>query len=176
MASSPPTIVNSVRREVYQACLDIALLSPGFFRLTVPTGGGKTRSSLAFALKHAQQYGMKRILYAIPYTSIIEQTASEFRRIFSDDVLEHHSSIVPADPDVPNKREMWTRLASENWDASLIVTTTVQLFELLLGNSTSKCRKLHNVANSVIILDEVQMLPVHLLTPLLDILRQLIEH
>src|SRR5262249_46869355 len=112
--------------------------------------------------------------------SIIEQTADVFRGIFSAHaraILEHHSAVALPDPSTtPTPEEVWQRLAAENWDAPLIVTTTVQLFESLLGRSTSACRKLHHIARSVIILDEVQMLPTHLLEPILDVLRQLVAH
>lgn len=178
-ASCPDTPVNQVRVKVYQDCLKAAALPPGFFRLTVPTGGGKTRSSLAFALTHAQHYHLERVIYAIPYMSITEQTAREFLGIFPEEdiILEHHSSISPPeDPDNPTSQEMWSRLAAENWDARLIVTTTVQLFESLMAHTTSACRKLHNIARSVIILDEVQMLPTHLLTTILDVLRQMVTY
>lgn len=177
-ADKPQSDLNAIRNEVYASCLQTANLPPGFFRLAVPTGGGKTLSSLAFALRHALKYDHERIIYAIPYTSIIDQTAKVFRDILGDDqaLIEHHSDISLQDPEKPTPAEIHRRLAAENWDASLIVTTTVQLFESLLGCGTSKCRKLHNIARSVIVLDEVQMLPVHFLTTILDVLRQLVAH
>jgi CRISPR-associated endonuclease/helicase Cas3 len=174
-STAPASRLNGIRRDVYQACLAAAVQSPGAFKLTVPTGGGKTRSSLAFALEHARSHRLDRVIYAIPYTSIVDQTVQEFEGIFGPDVvLEHHSALEP-DEGRP-EWEMWRRLASQNWDAPLVVTTTVQLFESLFGNRPGKCRKVHRLARSVIVLDEVQTLPVKLLKPLVDGLRCLCEH
>ena len=144
--------------------------------MTIPTGGGKTLSSLAFALEHAIKHKKRRIIYAIPYTSIIDQTADVFREIFSsfDNLMvEHHSNI---EPDKESEENHWSRLATENWDAPLVVTTTVQLFESLFAARTSRCRKLHNLANSVIVLDEIQLLPVHCLDPIRRVIGLLSEH
>jgi len=160
--------VNQQREYVLEDCLQAAEREPGLFSLTVPTGGGKTLASLAFALNHAKKHGKRRIIYVIPFTSIIEQNAKVFRDILGDDaVLEHHCNFIPDDSD-------WkTRLSSENWDAPLVVTTNVQFFNSFYANKTSKCRKLHNVAESVIIFDEVQAIPVEKLKPCLEVVKEL---
>jgi CRISPR-associated endonuclease/helicase Cas3 len=165
---APDTAINRHRAAILKNCLNAAGHPPGFFSLTVPTGGGKTLSSLSFAFKHALKHGLERIIYVIPYTSIIEQNAAIFRDILGDKaVLEHHSNFEPEEED--NR----SRLASENWDAPLVVTTNVQFFESLFARKPSRCRKLHNLVKSVVILDEAQMLPVPLLKPCLEALREI---
>lgn len=165
--------INGRRTEILKNCIKEGEDEKGIFRLTVPTGGGKTIASLAFALKHAVKHGMDRIIYVIPYTSIIEQNAQIFRDILGEqNVLENHCNV-----DYSNSEEFKPmQLASENWDKPVIVTTNVQFFESLFSNKSSKCRKIHNIANSVIILDEAQMLPMDYLIPCTAMLQELVQN
>lgn len=166
----PQSQVNKIRSQVQQVCRQRAVDSPGFYSLTVPTGGGKTLSSLVWAMHHAVCHGLQRIIIAIPYTSIIVQTAAILRDIFGEEnVLEHHSNVSvgeQADGELHQRR----CLATENWDYPIIVTTNVQLFESLMSSHSSHCRKLHNICHSVLILDEVQTLPTDFLQPIVDTL------
>jgi len=168
---SEATSMNAMRARVLDACRTKAELEPGAFTLTVPTGGGKTLASLAFALEHAVKYGLRRVIVVIPFTSIIEQTAAVYREALGENaVLEHHTNV---DPD---KETPANRIASDNWDAPVVVTTSVQFFESLYSNRPSRCRKLHRIARSVVVFDEVQTFPVKLLVPVKQVLRELPEH
>lgn len=172
--ADPKTPLDQKRNEIQQACIDRAADAPGLFSLTVPTGGGKTLSSLAFALRHAMLHGKKRILYVIPYQNIIEQTADVFRRAIGEDaVLEHHTGFAFDDDDQAHLR---LRFAAENWDYPVIVTTSVRFFESLFSARTSQLRKIHRIADSVVILDEAQMLPLPYLLPCIDALAELTRH
>ncbi|NLI11312.1 MAG: CRISPR-associated helicase Cas3' [Peptococcaceae bacterium] len=174
---SDPTPVNQIRKIVYDACMAEALAKPGLYRLTVPTGGGKTRSALAFALEHALANGQQRVIFALPYTSIIDQTAKVYKDIFgANAVLEHHSQVTIKDEEDESKEILSLRLAEENWDVPIVVTTTVQLLESLFSNNPTRCRKIHRLARSVIVFDEAQTLPAELLKPTLQVLRDLIEN
>ena len=189
-APNPKTnpAITAMRRKVQTLCRQAAALRPGCYSLTVPTGGGKTFASLAFALEHAVHHGLRRIIYVIPFTSIIEQNAAEFRKALGPygeyAVLEHHSgasAFSDAEENAGAEQAKHAnnladlRLAAENWDASLVATTAVQFFESLFACRPSTCRKLHNLADSVIILDEAQMLPPELLNPCVMALRELVR-
>ena len=168
--------LNRLRSEILEHAVEQATQAQGLFTLTVPTGGGKTFTSMAFALEHAKRHGMRRVIYVIPFTSIIEQNAAEFRKAFSElgeqAVLEHHSTFDDGKLQGEATKDK-LRLASENWDAPVIVTTAVQFFESLFADRSSRCRKLHNIAGSIIILDEAQMLPLNLLLPIMQAIKEL---
>ena len=175
--NAPKSEINDWRALILKECRIVANEIPGLFSLTVPTGGGKTFSSIAFAIDHAVKHDLNRIIYVIPYPSIIEQTAGIFKSIFgAHAVLEHHSNIIIEKDIDDEEAEEDRRLAAENWDAPIIVTTNVQFFESFFANRSSKTRKLHNVAGSVVILDEAQMLPVPYLRPTLAVIRELAEN
>lgn len=182
LSSGLHSTLGAARDAMYQDCLRAAEQPPGLFRLAIPTGGGKTRSGMAFALHHALRHGLKRVIVAVPFISVTEQTADVYREIFQNGdeeqvVLEHHSGATQRDETADySPQERWRRMAAENWDAPIVVTTTVQFFQSLFANSTTSCRKLHRLARSVIILDEVQTLPPQLLTPILDTIQQLCAH
>ncbi len=180
VAKAADSPINKIRNIVQKRCLEISNGAPGFYSLTVPTGGGKTISSVVWAVNHALKQGKKRIIIAIPYTSIIVQTAETLRKIFGEEnVLEHHSntnmekvkeSKTKKDEKLADMR-LKMKLATENWDYPIVITTNVQLFESMFSNKPSSCRKLHNLCNSVLILDEVQTLPIDYLQPIVDALK-----
>jgi len=172
----PHGALSQIRHSIYERALTFAQQDRGFFRLTAPTGSGKTLASLAFALRHAVKHAqIQRIIYAAPYTSIIDQTANEYRKYLPPEaILEHHSAIQLSDTESQATEADRLREAMERWEAPVIVTTTVQLFESLFANGRSRCRKLHNICNSIIILDEAQCLPSRLLDPTLDMLQSLV--
>ena len=174
----PKNELNRQRCEILSACRERGRQeAPGLFTLTVPTGGGKTVASLAFALEHAVEAGMQRIIYVVPYTSIIEQTADVFREILgADQVLEHHSGVLYETGDHATAESMLMAQATENWDIPVVVTTAVQFFESLYSNRPSACRKLHHLAKSVIVMDEAQMLPVENLWPCVHAISELTAH
>lgn len=173
------TELNKKRCEILRQCIDAGKeRDRGLYTLTVPTGGGKTVSSLAFALNHAKQHEMKRVIYVIPYTSIIDQTAQVFQGILGpENVVEHHSGLNDwLGEDEPTPEQARKILATENWDAPIIVTTAVQFFESLFSNKPSRCRKLHNIANSVVIFDEAQTLPMDYLRPCVMAISELVKN
>ena len=164
--------INEIRQEILQDCLTSAEKEQGLFTLTVPTGGGKTLSSLAFALKHAQKHGLRRVIYVIPYTSITQQNAAVFRERLGDEiVLEHHSNVL-----YDHEVDFRTKWATENWEIPIVVTTNVQFFESFYSANPSACRKLHNLANSVIIFDEAQNLPLTYLSSCMMAISELIKN
>lgn len=164
--------IDGRRSEILRNCLEMGKSPKGLFHLTVPTGGGKTVASLAFALQHAVEHHMDRVIYVIPYTSIIEQNAQVFREILgNENVLENHSNV---DYEISEDFKPM-QLATENWDKPVVVTTNVQFFESLYANKSSKCRKLHNIVNSVIIFDEAQMLPPNYLKPCMAMIEELLQ-
>jgi CRISPR-associated endonuclease/helicase Cas3 len=169
--------INQLRNTAREQVVSKALLSQGFYSLALPTGMGKTLTSLAWALRHAREHGLKRIIIVLPYISIIDQTAQELKRIFGKEwVLEHHSSYNEGEEDVEENAETYSseakrkQLACENWDFPIIVTTTVQFFESMFSNKPAKCRKVHNISESVVIFDEVQSIPKEIILPTLRIL------
>jgi CRISPR-associated endonuclease/helicase Cas3 len=183
---NPRTEIDRQRTETLRACLDKAAAMPGFFTLTVPTGGGKTLASMAFALNHAAAHGLRRIIYVIPYTSIIEQNGAVFKGIVGEtNVLEHHSNFDwdqqksrsdEHPDDLTNSAYAKLKLAAENWDVPIVVTTNVQFFESLFANKSSRCRKLHNIARSVIVFDEAQMLPRGYMLPAMSAVWELVTN
>ncbi len=182
----PQSEINQKRNETLTSCIEKSEKKPGFFTLTVPTGGGKTLASMAFALNHAVRHGLKRIIYVIPFTSIIEQNAAIFKECLGEEnVLEHHSNFdwegnysdqARICDDQTNNALAKLKYAAENWDIPVVVTTNVQFFESLFANRSSRCRKLHNIAKSVIIFDEAQMLPRDYLQPTMSAVWELVKN
>ncbi|MFW5988421.1 MAG: CRISPR-associated helicase Cas3' [bacterium] len=169
------TFVNRIRKNIYKKSIKKADNKNGFYSMTVPTGGGKTRTGLGFALKHAIHNNMDRVIVVIPYTNIIEQTAKEYKEILGyNKVLEHHSNFEFTEDD--KEMESRVKLAAENWDMPIVVTTSVQFFESIFASKVSRTRKIHNIANSVIIMDEVQTLPPGFLKAILQVMKQLVNN
>jgi CRISPR-associated endonuclease/helicase Cas3 len=180
---APENALNQKRTETLNACVEKARAKQGIFTLTVPTGGGKTLASMAFALNHAVTHGLKRIIYVIPFTSIIEQNAGVFKDILGEkNVLEHHSNFDweghkrESSDDETNDAKEKLKLAAENWDIPIVATTNVQFFESLFASKKSRCRKLHNLAKSVLIFDEAQMLPREYMKPCLLAIEELVQN
>lgn len=178
LAERPPAALDTLREEVYRGCVTAASAPPGVFRLPAPTGSGKTIAAAGFGLHHAAAHGHRRVIVAVPFLTITEQNAEVYRSLLDGvnnepTVLEHHSGVYL---DRDDSRSRWHRLAAENWDAPFVVTTFVRLFESLLGRRPAQVRRVHRVAGSVLVLDEVQALPHAMLIPILDALRTLVEH
>lgn len=174
----PQEKLNGQRCAILNRCIQEGeARDPGLFTLTVPTGGGKTVASLAFALAHAKRNGLNRVIYVIPYTSIIEQTAQTFRDILgAEQVLEHHSNVLYDMDEEARPETVRLAQATENWDMPVVVTTAVQFFESLYASRPSQCRKLHNIAGSVVVFDEAQMMPLPYLRPCVHAIAQLVAH
>ena len=172
--------INLIRNKIFDDCVNKACGERGFYSLCVPTGGRKTLSSLGFALNHAKKNGHDRIIYSLPFTSIIEQNAKVYSDIFGEEnVLEHHCNFNFSNEICENEytdKQLKYKLAIENWDMPLIVTTNVQLFESMYSNKPSSVRKLHNVYNSIIILDEAQVIPNEYLKPCIKALEELVKN
>jgi len=167
--------LDAVRHDLFESCVAAGSRQPGIYRHTAPTGSGKTLAVMGFSLRHAVQHGKQRIIVAVPFTTITEQNAEVYRRLLDPErgdpvVLEHHSNVDAS------RNGHWARVAAENWDSPVVITTTVQLFESLFGRRCSRSRKVHRLANAVIVLDEVQALPHDLLPVVVDGLRRLTEH
>lgn len=174
---NPQNELNKMRCKILKQCINLSQEEKGLYNLTVPTGGGKTIASMAFALNHAYKHDMSHIIYVIPYTSIIEQNAAVFRNIFGEkNVLEHHSGVLYDMDEATDELSCSQALAMENWDAPIIVTTAVQFFESLYANRSSQCRKLHSIANSVVIFDEAQMIPTEHFCPCVAAISELVTH
>lgn len=177
--------VAAIRTRIFQEVVGRAEAPRGWFTLTAPTGAGKTIAGLGFALRHANHHGLRRIVMAVPFVSVTEQVASVYRSLLDADdrvpgenttVVEHHSGASCDTSESQHGAGLWNRLATENWDAEVIVTTTVQLLESLFDNRPSKVRKLHNLADAVIVIDEAQSVPWRLVEPTVDVLRELVDH
>lgn len=182
---NPQKEINRKRTEILNACVQKSGEQPGYFTLTVPTGGGKTLASMAFALNHAHIHELQRVIYVLPFTSIIEQNADVFRQALgefgADNVLEHHSNfdweeLRKANDDETNVLQEKLRLATENWDIPIVVTSNVQFFESLFAGKKSRARKLHNIGKSVIVFDEVQLLPLEYLKPCMLAVHELVQN
>lgn len=164
----PASPADAARQGVYEECVRAAQEPQGVFRLPAPTGSGKTLAAAGFAIHHAARHGMRRVVVAVPFLTITEQNAAVYRRLLGEDmVLEHHSAIEPA---------ARSRYGVENWDSPFVVTTTVQLFKSLFSGRPSASRKLHRLSGAVLVLDEIQALPQHVLPTVLDGLRLLVQY
>lgn len=169
--------INRIRRSIQDDCLRASSEQQGVFSLSAPTGTGKSFAYLLFALRHAVQHGLRRVIIALPYTTIIDQLGAVLRDVFGAGVvLEHHSDYDPIDRGDPRKRRLQRALLAENWDVPIILTTNVQLFESLLTNRVAKCRRVHNIVNSVIVLDEAQAVPTNFVRPCIDVLSELVAN